>query len=92
MNKTDEALQKLSEELYKLPEVKEFLQLKEAVEKNAELKAMRLEIARLTNEGKKEEHDNLLSVYNSHPLVVNYLAMRDEVIALLTQIKDILSD
>ena len=92
MNKTDEALQKLSEELYKLPEVKEFLQLKEAVEKNAELKAMRLEIARLANEGKKEEHDNLLSVYNSYPLVVNYLAMRDEVIALLTQIKDILSD
>ena len=92
MNKTDEALQKLSEELYKLPEVKEFLLLKEAVEKNAELKAMRLEIARLTNEGKKEEHDNLLSVYNSHPLVVNYLAMRDEVISLLSQIKDILSD
>ena len=92
MNKTNEALLELSEELYKLPEIKEFLQLKEAVEKDAELKAMRIEIARLTNEGKKEEHDNLLSVYNSHPLVVNYLAMRDEVVALLTQIKDILSD
>ena len=92
MDKTDKALQHLREELYKLPEVREFLQLKEALEKDEELKAMRQEIARLTNEGKKEEHDNLLSVYNSHPLVVNYLAMRDEVIALLTQIKDILSD
>ena len=92
MNKTDEALQHLSEELYKLPEVKEFLQLKEALEKDEELKAMRQEIARLTNEWKKEEHDKLVKVYNSHPLVANYLAMRDEVAALLTQIKDILSD
>ena len=54
MNKTDEALLELSEELYKLPEIKEFLQLKEAIEKDEELKAMRLEIARLTNEGKKQ--------------------------------------
>ena len=92
MNKTNEALLELSEELYKLPEIKEFLQLKEAIEKDEELKAMRLEIARLTNEGKKQEHDNLLNVYNSHPLVVNYLIARDEAAALLTQIKDILSD
>ena len=92
MNKTDEALLHLSEELYKLPEIKEFLQLKSAIEKDEELKVMRQEIARLTNEEKKKEHDNLLAIYNSHPLVVNYLSIRDEVVALLTQIKDILSD
>ena len=92
MNNTDEAIKELATELYALPEVKEFLRLKESLEKDKELKEMRQEIARLTNEGKKEEHNNLLSVYNSHPLVVNYLALREEVIALLSQIKDILSD
>ena len=92
MNKTDEALEKLASELNSLPEVQEFLSLKESLEKNKELKEMRLEIARLTSEGKKEEHDNLLKVYNSHPLVVNYQTTREEVYNLLRQIKDILSD
>ncbi len=92
MNKTDEALKNLSEELYKLPEIKEFLQLKEALEKDESLKSMRQDIARLASEGKKLEHDNLIKVYNSHPLVSNYSIARDEVVTLLTQIKDILSD
>ena len=92
MNKTDEALEKLASELNSLPEVQEFLSLKESLEKDKELKEMRLEIARLSNEGKKEEHDNLLKVYNSHPLVVNYQTAREEVYSLLRQIKDILSD
>ena len=92
MNKTDEALEKLASELNSLPEVQEFLSLKESLEKDKELKEMRLEIARLSNEGKKEEHDNLLKVYNSHPVVVNYQAAREEVYSLLRQIKDILSD
>lgn len=92
MNKTDEALEKLAKELYALPEVQEYLVLKENIENDKELKEMRLEIARLTNEGKKEEHDNLLKVYNSHPLVVNYQVAREELYNLLNQIKDILSD
>ena len=92
MNKTDEALEKLAKELYALPEVQEYLELKESIENDKELKEMRLEIARLTNEGKKEEHDNLLKVYNSHPLVVNYQVAREELYNLLNQIKDILSD
>ena len=92
MNKTDEALEKLAKELYALPEVQEYLELKENIESDKELKEMRLEIARLTNEGKREEHDNLLKVYNSHPLVVNYQVTREELYNLLNQIKDILSD
>ena len=92
MNKTDEALVKLASELNALPEVQEFLKLKDGLEKDKELKEMRLEIARLTNEGKIEEHDNLLKVYNSHPLVMNYQTAREEVFNLLSQIKNILSD
>ena len=53
---------------------------------------MRDEIARLTNENKLEERDALLSIYNSHPIVSNYELARQEVINLLNQIKDILSD
>ena len=44
------------------------------------------------SEGKNEEHDALLAIYNFHPIVVNYQQVREEVISLLKQIKDILSD
>ena len=92
MNDVDKILEELKSELDNLPEIQEYLSLKKALEENKELKQMRLEIARLQNEGKKEEHDNLLNLYNSHPLVVNYTLAKEEVKNLLLQIKDILSD
>lgn len=92
MNNVEEALNQLSNELNKCPEIVEFLRLKECFEKDEDLKIMRQEIARLTNEGKIKERDNLIEIYNSHPLVSNYQLAREEVISLLTQIKNILSD
>ena len=53
---------------------------------------MRKDIARLTSEGKNKEHDALIDIYNSHPIVVNYQQAREEVISLLNEIKNILSD
>ena len=88
----DIILNKLKEELDNSQIIKEYLSLKEALENDEELKVMRGEIARLTNENKTEEKESLLAVYNSHPIVVNYEQAREEVISLLKQIQDILSD
>ena len=86
------SLEKLKKELDNSPIIQEYLSLKEVLENDQELKSMRDEIARLTNENKLEERDALLSIYNSHPIVSNYELARQEVINLLNQIKDILSD
>ncbi len=90
MDKIDEVLTLLKGELDKNPVIQEYLTLKKRVESDPELKNMRLEIARLTNENKKEERDNLLETYNNHPIIVNYSQAREEVISLLNEIKDIL--
>ena len=86
------SLEKLKKELDNSPIIQEYLSLKEVLENDEELKKMREEIARLTSEDKLEEKDALLAIYNSHPIVVNYEQARQEVINLLNQIKDILSD
>ena len=92
MNKVDEALNQLTDELNSCPEIQEYLRLKELIESDKELKEMILKIARLTSENKKEERDNLIKIYESHPLVTNYYIMKEEVKSLLAEIKDILSD
>lgn len=92
MSELDSVLLKLKNELDNSPVIQEYLQLKEALENDEELKSMREEIARLASEKKFEERDALLNIYNSHPLVVNHSQVEEEVRALLSQIKDILSD
>ena len=86
------ALQELKGELDNSKIIQEYLSLKTALENDGELKRLREEIARLTNENKTEEKEAILAIYNSHPIVINYEQAREEVINLLNQIKDILSD
>ena len=86
------SLKELKEELDNSEVVQEYLALKSVLEDNKELKKMRDEIARLTDENKIEERDALLAIYNNHPIVSNYEQVRQELINLLNQIKDILSD
>ena len=88
----EQKLQSLKTELDNSPVIQEYLSLKEVLENNEELKKMRDEIARLTNENKLEERDALLAIYNAHPIVINYEQAREEIVNLLCQIKDILSD
>lgn len=90
MDKVIEAATKLSTAIEELPEVQEYLRLKSLLEQNEELKEMRTNIARLTNEGKLEERDNLIKIYNSNPLVSNFEISRKEVEQILLQIKNIL--
>lgn len=86
------SLENLKKELDNSPIIQEYLSLKKIIENDEELKKTREDIARLTNDNKLEERDALLAIYNDHPIVINYEQAREEVINLLTQIKDILSD
>ena len=90
MDKLLEEVKSLREDIDHLPEVQEYYRLKTIYENDEELKRMRLEIARLKSLNKEEEKNNLLKIYNSHPLVVNYEAAKEEVESLLRQIKDII--
>ena len=80
----------LRKDIDSLPSVKEYYRVKNLYENDKELKAMRKEIARLKNEGKEEERKNLLDVYNKHPLVNNYEVAKQEVISILSVIKNII--
>ena len=92
MNDLEASIESLKEEIDKQEEIKEYLRLKEIVSNDKELKKMRKDIARLTNDKKFEERNNLLKIYNSHPIIVNYNIAREEVISLLNEIKEELSD
>lgn len=91
-NDLELSLNKLKNELDNSQIIKEYLSLKEVLENDEELKKMREDIARLTSENKLEEREALIQIYNSHPIVANYEQAREEVVHLLEQIKDILSD
>ena len=92
MNEVDEALKQLKNKLDSHPLIKEYLALKSILENDKELSEMRSEIARLANENKIKERDSLLAIYNSHPVVNNYSETREEVVNLLKEIKNILSE
>lgn len=90
MNNVENSLIELKSKLDQLPLIEEFLRLKEVMENDEELKTMRQEIARLKAENKSEEHDVLLEIYNSNPIIVNYNLLREDVKNLLGEIKNIL--
>ena len=81
----------LRHDIDNLPSIKEYYRVKDLYEKDEELKVMRTEIARLKSEGKEEERKNLLERYNKHPLVNNYELAKEEVISILSVIKDIIN-
>ena len=81
----------LREEIDHLPEVQEYYRLRDLYENDKELAKMRKEIARLKSEGKEEEKNNLLKLYNSHPIVSNYELAKQEVESILRSIKDIIN-
>ena len=91
-NDLEQSLEQLKSELDNSSIIQEYLNLKNVLENDQELKKMRDDIARLTSDNKIEERDALLAIYNSHPIVTNYEQAREEVVSLLNQIKDILSD
>ena len=90
MSDVIELAKELKQEIDNLPEMKEYLRLKNLLENDKELASMRREIARLQNEGKIKEKENLLAIYNSHPLVNNYYLAKEEIKSILTTISQII--
>ena len=90
MDKIVEEAKSLREDIDSLPEIKEYYRLKELYENDQTLKEMRRDIARLKSEGKEEERNNLLQIYNSHPLVNNYEMAKEEAERILLVIKNII--
>ena len=80
----------LKQEIDELPEMKEYLHLKSLIENDEGLAKMRRDIARLENENKKQEKENLAKIYNSHPLVNNYYLAKEEIISILKSISQII--
>ena len=91
MDKIIEEAKSLRNDIDSLPEIQEYYRLKELMENDKELSRLRIEIARLANEGKIEERKNLLAIYNSHPLVNNYNIAMEEAKSILRAIKDIIN-
>ena len=91
MDKIIEEAKSLRNDIDSLPEIKEYYRLRNLMENDKELSRLRIEIARLTNEGKLEERKNLLEIYNSHPLVNNYSIAMEEAKSILRTIKDIIN-
>ena len=90
MDKLIEEAKTLREDIDSLPEIKEYYRLKELYENDHSLKEMRENIARLKSEGKEEERNNLLAIYNSHPLVNNYMMAKEEAEHILLVITNII--
>ena len=91
MDKIIKEAKSLRNDIDSLPEIKEYYRLRNLMENDKELSRLRIEIARLANEGKLEERKNLLEIYNSHPLVNNYNIAMEEAKSILRTIKDIIN-
>ncbi len=90
MNDLDIILKELKDALYQRKEVQEYLKNKKLLEEDISLKKMREDIARLKVDGKEVERNNLLKIYESHPLVNNFEASKKEVESLIQSLKDII--
>ena len=87
MNRAIELTYELKKELGSLPLFQEYKRIKNLVDNSEELKELKREIAKSS----KDQKDTLLKQYNSHPLVVNYKELENEVSEYLLQICEIIN-
>ena len=92
MDKLIELSEELKKELDSLPLFQEYSFLKKEIENNKELKELKRKIILAKKDNNLEEHQRLLDEYNSHPLVVNFLELQEEVLDYLKTIGDILNE
>jgi cell fate (sporulation/competence/biofilm development) regulator YmcA (YheA/YmcA/DUF963 family) len=102
MNEVESKLQEIKQALYQIPEVIEFLVVRQAILQNQELSALDQKIRaaqRGMGQHLNDEHykthrmvyDETIAIYEAHPLIVNYRNLKEAVNLILTQKKDILS-
>ena len=91
MNETLELAKELKEEIHKDPLIVEYLRVKKLYESNNEINKLKKDIALAKAHHKDELHKDLLAKYNSHPLVVNYNYLKEEVSNYLSEISKIVN-
>ena len=90
MDKVLQKAKELNEELRKEPLIIEFFRIKKLFEEDQELEKIRKDIARLSKNKSDPKYLEFKTAYESHPLVSNYYELRDEVVELLKEIKEII--
>ena len=99
MNEVEKKLDIVKDELYSNPLVLEYFRLKKAIEEDKDLMDLDKKIRTLQKElcykNKKENIDNneaylaLKNRFDNHPLVINYNKVKEEVLNLLNEIKEV---
>ena len=87
MSKAIELAHELKKELDSLPLFQEYKRIKGLVDSSEELKELKARIVKANSSEKKK----LLDEYNSHPLVVNYNQLSEEVRVYLQEICEIIN-
>lgn len=102
MDNLEKQLSKVQELLFDLPEVKLYFSLREQIEANETLQTMLKEIrhhqkamtAAMENiqlyQTEKQIYQTLMDSYHSHPLIVNYEQVKENVYFLLKQMQQII--
>ncbi len=91
MNESIKLAKELKEELLKEPLIAEYLRVKELVDKDEEINLLKKDIALAKAHKNDKLHQELLSRYNNHPLVVNYNVLKEEVNEYLLEISKIVN-
>ena len=91
MNDSIELAKELKEEILNDPLIKEYLRIKKLYESDDEINSLKREIALAKTQHKDVLHKELLAKYNSHPLVVNYNVLKEEVNNYLLEISKIVN-
>ena len=89
MSRVIELTQELKKELDSLPLFQEYKRIKELVDNSKELKSLKAEIVKSSND--KDKHKELLDRYNNHPLVANFQELESEVSDYLREICEIIN-
>ncbi len=79
--------------LYSLAEVKEYFRLKNAILENEELKQISSNIKKYCHDNdNKKLYEKYKKEYESHPLIINFNVVKNEVEDLLIQIKSLIEE
>ena len=90
MDKVIEKAKELRTALSDTAEMKEYLKNKECLENSVDVRELKHNIANLRAKGKLEEANNLQTLYDNHPIVVNYVASKEALYSLLKTIETII--
>lgn len=81
----------LKGEILKEPLIEEYFRVKNLLDSDVEINLLKKEIALAKIHNYNKLHQDLLSRYNNHPLVVNYNVLKEEVNEFLLEISKIVN-